>query len=195
MKIGVVLAALAGLLGAAYLIFYVGFDAVFGAALSVGWGGFALLWLYGAANFVMLGLGWMLLVPPYSWRSAVTFCWGRAVRDSAGDVLPFSQIGGMVIGARAVILRGVKRATSFGSTIVEVSDNGSGIPKDVHDKVFKGFFSTKGTEGTGLGLLVVQKVIDEHGGTVSFESEEGRGTRFTAEFPATPVADTPEELN
>ena len=121
MKIGVVLAALAGLLGAAYLIFYVGFDAVFGAALSVGWGGFALLWLYGAANFVMLGIGWMLLVPPYSWRSATTFCWGRAVRDSAGDMLPFSQIGGMVIGARAVILRGVKRATSFGSTVVDVT--------------------------------------------------------------------------
>ena len=121
MKIGVVLAALAGLLGTAYLIFYVGFDAVFGAALSVGWSGFALLWLYGAANFLLLGIGWLLIVPPYGWHSAVTFCWGRAVRDSAGDVLPFSQIGGMVIGARAVILRGVKRATSFASTIVDVT--------------------------------------------------------------------------
>ncbi len=86
------------------------------------------------------------------------------------------------------------RPGPVGSTIIEVSDNGSGIPKDVHDKVFRGFFSTKGTEGTGLGLLVVQKVIDEHGGTVTFESEEGRGTRFTAEFPAKPVANTPEEL-
>jgi len=121
MRIGVVLAALAGLLGAAYLIFYVGFDAVFGAALSVGWGGFALLWLYGAANFVMLGMGWMMLVPPYSGRAAVTYCWGRAVRDSAGDVLPFSQIGGMVIGARAAILRGVKQSVAFASTIVDVT--------------------------------------------------------------------------
>jgi len=86
------------------------------------------------------------------------------------------------------------RAGTAGSIIVEVEDNGSGIPTDVHHKVFRGFFSTKGTEGTGLGLLVVQKVIDEHGGTVSFESEEGQGTRFTAEFPAEPVANTPEEL-
>ena len=86
------------------------------------------------------------------------------------------------------------RAGPAGSTIIEVSDNGSGIPKDVHDKVFRGFFSTKGTEGTGLGLLVVQKVVDEHGGTVTFDSEEGNGTRFMAELPAKPVANTPEEL-
>ena len=109
MKLGVVLAALAGLVGAAYLIFYVGFDAVWNAVTHVGWGGFALLWLYGAANFVLLGMAWYLLVPPYGGRNAVTFCWGRAVRDSAGDILPFSQLGGMVIGARAAILRGLDR--------------------------------------------------------------------------------------
>ncbi len=120
-KLGVILAALAGLAGAAYLIFYVGFDAVLHAALSVGWGGFALLWLYGAGNFVLLGLAWFLLVPPYSPSSALTFCWGRAVRDSAGDVLPFSQFGGMVIGARATILRGTSRAMAFASTVVDVT--------------------------------------------------------------------------
>jgi putative membrane protein len=121
LKLGVVLAALAGLVGAAYLIFSVGFDAVWHAVTSIGWDGFAVLWIYGAANFVLLGLAWFLLVPPYSNRSAVTFCWGRAVRDSAGDVLPFSQIGGMVIGARATILRGVGRAIAFASTIVDVT--------------------------------------------------------------------------
>ncbi len=121
MKVGVVLAALAGLLGAAYLVFYVGFDAVWNAVTSIGWGGFAALWIYGAANFVLLGMAWFLLVPPYSKRSAVTFCWGRAVRDSAGDVLPFSQIGGMVIGARAAILRGVGNAVAFASTVVDVT--------------------------------------------------------------------------
>ena len=121
MKIGVVLAALAGLLGAAYLIFYVGFDAVWGTVTSIGWGGFAILLLYGAANFILLGFAWFLLVPPHNWRSAMTFCWGRAVRDSAGDVLPFSQLGGMVIGARATILRGVTTAKAFGSTVVDIT--------------------------------------------------------------------------
>jgi len=69
------------------------------------------------------------------------------------------------------------------STVIEVEDNGAGIPEAVRTKVFDGFFSTKGTEGTGLGLLVVQKVVEEHGGTVDFESEEGRGTTFTVVLP------------
>jgi putative membrane protein len=120
-KIGVIVAALAGLLGAAWLIFHVGFAAVADAVLSVGWHGFVLLCLYGAANFVLLGIAWWLLVPPYGWRNAVTFCWGRAVRDSAGDVLPFSQFGGMVIAARVTILRGIPQAVAFASTVVDVT--------------------------------------------------------------------------
>src|SRR5262249_55751007 len=97
------------------------FDAVVDAALSVGWHGFGLLCLYGATNFVLLGCAWFLLVPPYGWRSLVTFCWGRAVRDSAGDVLPFSQFGGMLIGARASILRGVPQGVAFASMIVDTT--------------------------------------------------------------------------
>jgi signal transduction histidine kinase len=49
--------------------------------------------------------------------------------------------------------------------------------------VFEDFFSTKGREGTGLGLLVAQKVVEEHGGRITFRSEEGQGTIFKAEFP------------
>ena len=73
---------------------------------------------------------------------------------------------------------------SHDDTEIEVSDNGAGIPDDVHHKVFENFFSTKGTEGTGLGLLVVQKVAEEHGGTVSFDSREGQGTTFRVVLPA-----------
>ncbi|MDE3115556.1 MAG: flippase-like domain-containing protein, partial [Pseudomonadota bacterium] len=64
---------------------------------------------------------WFLIVPPYRWHSAVTFGWSRAVRDSAGDVLPFSQLGGMVIGARAAILRGVSKSRAFASMVVDVT--------------------------------------------------------------------------
>jgi PAS domain S-box-containing protein len=70
-----------------------------------------------------------------------------------------------------------------GDAVLEVEDNGVGIPEDVHHKVFESFFSTKGTEGTGLGLLVVQKVVDEHGGQITFTSEEAKGTRFCAVLP------------
>jgi signal transduction histidine kinase len=65
----------------------------------------------------------------------------------------------------------------------DIVDNGMGMIKEVQDKVFDRFFSTKAGRGTGLGLLVTQKIVDEHGGTISFESEPGKGTTFTMRFP------------
>jgi signal transduction histidine kinase len=65
----------------------------------------------------------------------------------------------------------------------DIVDNGMGMTKEVQDKVFDRFFSTKAGQGTGLGLLVTQKIVDEHGGTISFESEPGKGTTFTMRFP------------
>lgn len=120
-RLGAVTAAAVGLAGAAYLVFRLGFHAILDAAASVGWGGFALLCLYGLANFVLLGMAWLVLVPQTGARAAATFIWGRAVRDSAGDVLPFSQFGGMVIGARAVTLRGISSVAAFASTVVDIT--------------------------------------------------------------------------
>ncbi len=65
----------------------------------------------------------------------------------------------------------------------DIVDNGVGMPKEVQDKVFDRFFSTKAGKGTGLGLLVTRKIVDEHGGTISFESEPGKGTTFSMRFP------------
>lgn len=65
---------------------------------------------------------------------------------------------------------------------LDVVDNGVGMTKEVQDKLFERFFSTKGGKGTGLGLLVTSKIIDEHGGTISFRSEPGKGTTFTMHF-------------
>jgi PAS domain S-box-containing protein len=70
------------------------------------------------------------------------------------------------------------RQEDDGTTIFEVEDNGAGIPDEHSGKVFEEFFSTKGTEGTGVGLLVVQKVAEEHRGGVTFSSRAGQGTRF-----------------
>jgi len=70
-----------------------------------------------------------------------------------------------------------------GATVIEVADNGAGIPDDEAPKVLQGFYSTKGTEGTGLGLLVVQKVVQEHCGTFTFTTAEGQGTTFTVVIP------------
>ena len=70
-----------------------------------------------------------------------------------------------------------------GATVLEVEDDGAGIPGELSEKVFEDLFSTKGTEGTGLGLLVVQKVAHEHGGSVSFRSTPGKGTAFRVTIP------------
>ncbi len=66
---------------------------------------------------------------------------------------------------------------------IDVVDNGMGMTKEVQGKIFERFFSTKGGKGTGLGLLVTRKIIDEHGGSISFESKPGKGTTFTIRFP------------
>jgi PAS domain S-box-containing protein len=66
----------------------------------------------------------------------------------------------------------------------EVSDNGCGMDYDIKQRVFTNFFSTKASgKGTGLGLLTTRKIVQEHGGKVSFESAEGEGSVFRLEFP------------
>ena len=68
--------------------------------------------------------------------------------------------------------------------VVEVADNGSGIPADVLPKIFDPFFTTKKIgEGTGLGLSIAYKIINEHGGRIEVASDVGKGTRFTITLP------------
>ena len=78
---------------------------------------------------------------------------------------------------------GAKRGTGdSGGNMVEisVSDNGSGIPKPVLDKIFQPFFTTKPTgQGTGLGLSLSYDIVKAHGGELNVETKEGEGTTFT----------------
>ena len=69
----------------------------------------------------------------------------------------------------------------------EVADNGIGMSPEVQAKLFQSFFSTKGHQGTGLGLLVTRKLIQEHGGTIAVTSQEGEGTIFTIRLPFEPL--------
>jgi two-component system sensor histidine kinase HydH len=66
--------------------------------------------------------------------------------------------------------------------IIEVQDTGSGIPQEDLDKVLDPYFTTK-PEGTGLGLALAYKIIDEHKGTIRFTSDEGEGTTVSVSFP------------
>jgi two-component system, NtrC family, sensor histidine kinase HydH len=92
------------------------------------------------------------------------------------------------------LLRNAKEATPAGGEIlvstvkdgsdvlVRVTDTGAGIAKDVQPRVFEPYFTTKQT-GTGLGLPTVRRVVEEHGGTLTLESEVGKGTQFTMRLP------------
>lgn len=70
----------------------------------------------------------------------------------------------------------------------DVADNGSGMSDEVKAKLFSSFFSTKGPQGTGLGLLVTSKLIEEHNGTISVDSELDRGTTFRIQLPLVTAA-------
>lgn len=66
---------------------------------------------------------------------------------------------------------------------IVVQDNGEGIPPEHRDKVFDLLFSTKGHRGTGFGLAITKKIVEEHAGRVAFRSEIREGTTFTIELP------------
>ncbi len=67
---------------------------------------------------------------------------------------------------------------------VLIADTGCGMPKAVLNKIFDPFFTTKDPgEGTGLGLSIAHKIVTKYGGTIGLESEEGKGTTFTIQFP------------
>lgn len=65
-----------------------------------------------------------------------------------------------------------------------MEDNGIGMDEEVRQKIFARFFSTKGIRGTGLGLMLTNKLVHEHGGTVSVESEFRKGSKFRISIPA-----------
>ena len=67
--------------------------------------------------------------------------------------------------------------------LIEVEDNGPGIPSEAQGRLFEPFFSTR-KDGTGLGLPISARIIDRHGGTLEFETQAGQGTIFRIVLPA-----------
>lgn len=84
------------------------------------------------------------------------------------------------------ILRIDARQTDSGDLLMEVADNGPGVPDSLRRKIFEPFFSTKGTQGTGLGLAVTRKLIREHGGDVEIDRAPEGGAVFRIRLPKTP---------
>lgn len=76
----------------------------------------------------------------------------------------------------------IRVLTKEKNVVIELEDNGIGIPKELETKIFQPNFTTK-SSGTGLGLAICQQIIEQADGTISFESEEGTGTKFRIELP------------
>lgn len=71
---------------------------------------------------------------------------------------------------------------------IDVIDNGSGIEASMMRHLFELFHSTKGNRGTGLGLAVAKKIVEEHGGTIGASSKPGEGTTMSIKLPVYKVA-------
>lgn len=121
MKIFAILAGLAGLLVTIGIVAHFGFEDVGRSLVAVGWLGFLSICLYRLVPLLLLAGAWRAILPRATPASLATLVRGRLIRDAGSDVLPLSQIGGYVLGARALALHGLPTPTAYGSTIVDVT--------------------------------------------------------------------------
>lgn len=120
MKRAAILAAITGLVIGTAIVGYYGFGAVLKALGQIGLSGFLAILAYHVALTAGLGLAWWVVVPPPRGRPG-SFVWGRIVRDSGSEILPLSQIGGFIMGARALTLLGIPMTLAIASTVVDVT--------------------------------------------------------------------------
>ena len=71
------------------------------------------------------------------------------------------------------------------TVVVDLADDGPGMPPDIADKIFNPFFTTK-AQGSGLGLAIVRKIVDAHDGRIDMTTQNGKGTRFRVTLPVQP---------
>ncbi len=115
LRLAAILVTVAGLAVTLALIASVGAGDVLGAVRRIGVPGFIAYCAVTLVILSILGLAWSVLAP----GNLSAFIWGRMAREAATDVLPFSQLGGIVVGARAVASRGVASTTVYASLIAD----------------------------------------------------------------------------
>ncbi|SDE98738.1 ATP-binding protein [Terriglobus roseus] len=97
-------------------------------------------------------------------------------------------ISNLLVNAMEVLSPGgtiwVKTFPRGETAVLEISDDGPGIPAELQEKVFEPFFTTKQATGTGLGLWITQSIIEKHGGSIRLSPKNGLGTKFEIEFPS-----------
>ncbi len=176
-----VIAGLVGLLVGTVIVGYYGFGAVAGALETAGWGGLLAIAGLHLVVIALCGIAWWALVPRASGATAPLFIWGRLIRDAGSEVLPLSQIGGYVMGARAATLQGVSGTLAIASTVVDVTMEllsqfaytalGLGLLLWLHPE-------TKLALPIGIGLLIMAPV------TVFFIIAQQRSADLAEDFAA-----------
>src|SRR5262249_33419904 len=102
------------------------------------------------------------------------FALGRVYRNLITNAIQATEPGGRVT---------VSTARAGDQAVIAVPDTGSGIPADRLNAIFEDFVTTK-RRGLGLGLAISKRIVEQLDGTITVESEVGRGTTFTLRFPA-----------
>ncbi len=100
---------------------YVGWEGLLRSVERVGFGGFLLYTAYNLLSFLPLGWAWWAVAPGVGARRWLLLPWGRLVRESASDVLPFSQVGGLVVGIRVVQQQGLPESLAIASQIADLT--------------------------------------------------------------------------
>lgn len=113
-------AAVIGLMIATAVVGYFNFGAILSAIRPIGVLGFLIVIVAQVALFVPLGVAWQLCGAPRAGPSLI-FMWGRLMREAASDVLPFSQLGGLVIAGRVAVLGGVAAGEAFASSVIDIT--------------------------------------------------------------------------
>jgi putative membrane protein len=116
-----IIAAVVGLAVATAVVGYFNFGAVLAAMRPIGVPGFLAVIAAQLVLFIPLGLAWWRVAPGESVDRAPAFIWARLLREAASDVLPFSQLGGLAIATRAVVLGGTATPIALGSSLVDVT--------------------------------------------------------------------------
>jgi PAS domain S-box-containing protein len=110
---------------------------------------------------------------------------GQVFDNLISNAIKFTPAGGSV----TVTVR-----KSDDSVVARVTDTGCGVPQQEQSRLFERFFRSSATQhvpGTGLGLTIVRAIVESHGGSITFYSQEGEGTTFTFSLPLTPTPSKP----
>lgn len=91
------------------------------AARRIGWAGAILYWFYSLGVFALLGGAWLTAAPGEPAQRILAFAWARLIREAVADLLPFSQIGGIIVGTRTLIGQGIAKPRVYASMIADMT--------------------------------------------------------------------------